>query len=181
MSEPIPILLTKFSTLENIECSFFQAGIPTNYYCKVECDNVKRSLDRKRVCGDAFSFLCRKRWNISQEKLTICINFFNRKEVATTDPEKDAEAANNVEATYVDLLEATIKMMKVKGFKGGLNYCRLLQIGRKAELQDRLIHAIKGKVPIASVVYNTKNKDGRPKGRRPKDERPHSNPSPSSS
>ena len=52
--------------------------------------------------------------NISQEKLTICINFFNRKEVATTDPDKDAEAAKNVEAVSVDLLEATINNMKVK-------------------------------------------------------------------
>ena len=74
-----------------------------------------------------------------------------------------------MEATYVDLLEATIKMMKVKVFKGGLNYCRLLQIGRKAELQDRLIHAIKDKVPIAGAVDNKKNKDGRPKYGRPKD------------
>ena len=48
-------------------------------------------------------FLCREMWNISQEKLTICINFFNSKEVATTDPEKYAEAVKNVEAVSVDL------------------------------------------------------------------------------
>ena len=59
-------------------------------------------------------FLCRERWNISQEKLSICINCFNSKEVETTDPEKDAEAAKNVEAASVDLSEATIKNMKVK-------------------------------------------------------------------
>ena len=71
LSEPITILRTKFSTLEKTECSFCQAGTPTTYYCTVECDNGQRILDRKRVCGDAFSFLCRNRWNISQEKLTI--------------------------------------------------------------------------------------------------------------
>ena len=95
-------------------------------------------------------------WNISQEKLTICINFFNSKEVETTDPEKDAEAAKNVEDASVDLLEATIKNMKVKDLKGDLKSLWLLQIGRKAELQDRLIHAIKDKFPIAGVVDNTK-------------------------
>ena len=42
--------------------------------------------------------------------------------------------------------------MKVKDLKGGLKSRRLLQIGRKAELQDQLIHAIKDKVPIAGVV-----------------------------
>ena len=46
--------------------------------------------------------------------------------------------------------------MKVKDLKGEIKYCRLLQIGRKAELQDRLIHAIKDKVPIAGVVENLK-------------------------
>ena len=55
----------------------------------------------------------------------------------------------------VDLLEATTKNMKVKYFKGGLNSCRLLQIVRKAELQDRLIHAIKDKFPISGVAENT--------------------------
>ena len=62
-----------------------------------------------------------QRWNISQEKLTICINLFNSKEVATTYPEKDAEAAKNVEAASVDTSEATIKNMEVKDFKGGLS------------------------------------------------------------
>ena len=61
-----------------------------------------------------------------------------------------------MEATSVDFLEATIKKMKVKDLKGGLKSRRLLQIGRKAELQDRLIHAIKDKVPIAGLVENIK-------------------------
>ena len=119
LSDPIPILRTKFSTLEKTECSFCQASMPNNYYCTVECDNGQRNLDGKRVCGYAFCFLCRERWNISQEKLNICINCFKSKEVATTDPEKDAEAANNVEATSVGISEATIKNMKVKDLKGG--------------------------------------------------------------
>ena len=118
LSETIIILRNKFSTLEKTECSFCQADMPTNYYCAVECDNSQRSLDRKRVCGDAFCFLCRERWNILQEKLTICMNCINSKEVATTDPEKDAEAAKNVEAVSIDISEATIKDMKVKDFKG---------------------------------------------------------------
>ena len=104
----------------------------TNHYCTVECDNGQRSLDGKIVCGDAFCFLCGERWNTSQEKLTICINFFNSKEVATMDPDKDAEAANNVEASSVDLLEKTIKNMKVEYLNMGLKFCRLLQIGGKA-------------------------------------------------
>ena len=58
--------------------------------------------------------------------------------------------------------------MKVKYFKGELKSRRLLKIGRKAELQDRLIRAIKDKVPIAGVVEDTKNKYGRPKDGRPK-------------
>ena len=86
LSEPIPILRTKFSNLEKTECYFCQVGMPTNYYCTVECDNGQRSLDGKRLCGDAFCFLCRERWNILQEKLTIFINCFNSKEVATMDP-----------------------------------------------------------------------------------------------
>ena len=56
LSEPIPILRTKFSTLEKTKCSFCQAGMPTNYYCTVVCDNVQISLDSKRVCGDGFCF-----------------------------------------------------------------------------------------------------------------------------
>ena len=56
LSEPIPILFTKFSTLDNTECYFCQSGMPTNYYCTVECDNSQRSLDGKRVCGDNFCF-----------------------------------------------------------------------------------------------------------------------------
>ena len=56
LSETSPILRTKFSTLENTECSLCQAGMPTNYYCTVECDNGQRSLDSKRVCGDDFCF-----------------------------------------------------------------------------------------------------------------------------
>ena len=63
-----------------------------------------------------------------------------------------------MEAASVDLSEATIKNMRVKDLKGGLKSRRLLQIGRKAELQDQLIHVIKDKVPIAGVVENTKNK-----------------------
>ena len=66
LSDPIPILHTKFSTLEKTECSFCQAGMSTNYYCTAECDNGQRSLDRKRECGDAFCVFCRERWNISQ-------------------------------------------------------------------------------------------------------------------
>ena len=54
LSEPIPILITKLSTLDTTECSFCQAGMPTNYYCTVKFDNGQRSLDEKRVCGDAF-------------------------------------------------------------------------------------------------------------------------------
>ena len=81
-----------------------------------------------------------------------------------------------MEATSVDILEATIKKTKVKDLKGGLNYRRLLNIGRKAELQDLLIHGIKDKVPIAGVVENTKNKYGRPKDGRPKDVRPKKKP-----
>ena len=119
--------------------------MPTNYYCTVEFDNCQRSLEVKIVCWDAICFLCREMWNISQEKLTICINLSNSKEVATTDPEKDAEPANNVEAESVDILEATIKNMKVKDLKGELKSRRLLHIGRKSELQDQLIHAIKDK------------------------------------
>ena len=56
LSEPIPILRTKFSTLDKTEYSFCQDVIPTDYYCTAECDNVQRSLDGKRVCGDAFYF-----------------------------------------------------------------------------------------------------------------------------
>ena len=51
----------------------------------------------------------------------------------------------------------------------------LLHIGKKAGLQDRLIHAIKDKVPIAGVSENTKNKYGIPKDGRPKHERPKKN------
>ena len=54
LSEPIPILSTKFSTLENTECSFCQAGVSTNYYCTVGYDNGQIILDGKRVCGDDF-------------------------------------------------------------------------------------------------------------------------------
>ena len=54
LSEPIPILRTKFSTLENTEFYFCQSGMPTNYYCTVECENGQKSLYRKIVCGDAF-------------------------------------------------------------------------------------------------------------------------------
>ena len=93
--------------------------MPANYYCTVECDNGQRSLDSKRVCGVAFCFLCRERWDISQEKLNICINCFNRKEVATTDPDKDAEAVKNVEDASVDISVETIKNIKVKDLRGG--------------------------------------------------------------
>ena len=120
-------------------------------------------------------FKCRARWNISQEKVTICNNWFNSKEVATTDYEKDSEAAKNLEAKPVHLLEATIKKIKLKYLKWDLMSCRLLKIRKKAELQDRLIYAIKEKVPIAGFVDNTENKDGRPKDGRPKDARPKKN------
>ena len=72
--------------------------------------------------------------------------------MVTADPDNYAESENNVEATSVDLSEATINKMKVKDLKGGLKSCRLLHIGRKAELQDQLIHAIKDKVSIGGVV-----------------------------
>ena len=65
--------------------------------------------------------------------------------------------------------------MKVKNLKGGLKSRRLLQFGKKAELQDQLIYAIKYKVPISGVVNNKKNKDGRPNDSRPKDSRPKKN------
>ena len=63
-----------------------------------------------------------------QEKLTTCINLFDSKEAATTDPEKYAEAANNVEAASVNLFEANIKNRKVKDLKGELKSRRLLYI-----------------------------------------------------
>ena len=47
LSEPITILRTKFSTLDKTEYSFYQAGMPTNYYCTVEYDIGQRSLDGK--------------------------------------------------------------------------------------------------------------------------------------
>ena len=56
LSEPIPILCNKFSTLDKTECSFCQSDMPTNYYCTVECDNGQRILDKKTVCGDAFFY-----------------------------------------------------------------------------------------------------------------------------
>ena len=56
--------------------------------------------------------------------------------MATKNAEKYAEDAKNVEAATVDILETTINNMKVKDLKGELKYRRLLQIGRKAELQD---------------------------------------------
>ena len=61
-----------------------------------------------------------------------------------------------MEATYIDLLEATIKKVKVKILKRELKYRRILHCGKKVELQDQLIHAIKYKVPIVGVVENTK-------------------------
>ena len=61
-----------------------------------------------------------------------------------------------MEATSVDLSEATIKKMKVKELKGRIKSRRILQIGNKVELQDLLIHAIKEKVPIGGVVKNKK-------------------------
>ena len=48
MSEQIPILCTKFSTLEKTECYFSKDGMLTNYYCTVECDNGQKSLYEKR-------------------------------------------------------------------------------------------------------------------------------------
>ena len=92
-SETIPILHTKISILDKTECYFCQSGMSTNYYCTAECDNVQRSLDGKRLCGDAF-FLS------------------------------------------VDILESTIKNMKVKELKGELKSRRLLQGGKEVELQD---------------------------------------------
>ena len=83
------------------------------------CDNGQSSLDGKRVCGDAFCFLCRERRNISQEKLTICIHCFNSKEISTTDNDKDAEAAKNVEASYVDLLEKNYQEYEGEVFEDG--------------------------------------------------------------
>ena len=43
------------------------------------------------------------------------------------------------------------------------------------ELQDRLIHAIKDKVPISGVMNNKNNKDGKTKDGRPKDAIPKEN------
>ena len=80
-----------------------------------------------------------------------------------------------MEAKYVDILEATVKKMKVKDLKGELNSRRIFQTGNKAELQDLLIHAMKYKVPIDDVLDNTKNKNGRPKDGRPEDGRPKKN------
>ena len=57
-----------------------------------------------------------------------------------------------MEAASIDLSEATINNMKVKDLKGGLKSRRLIHIRRKAELQDRLIHSIKYRFPIAGVV-----------------------------
>ena len=54
LSDPIPILCTKFCTLENTEFYFCQSGMPTNYYYTVECDIGHISLYVKRVCGGAF-------------------------------------------------------------------------------------------------------------------------------
>ena len=65
-----------------------------------------------------------------------------------------------MEAASVDLSESTINNMKVKDLKVELMPRRLLQMGRKAELQDLLIHAIKEKVPIAGVAENTKISTG---------------------
>ena len=74
LSEPIPILSTKFSTLDNTECSFCQSGISTNYYCTEECDNGQRSLDGKKLCGGAFCVFCREGWNIfKRNELSILI------------------------------------------------------------------------------------------------------------
>ena len=56
--------------------------------------------------------------------------------MANTGPEKDAEAANNVETTSADILEATIKKMKAKKLKGELKSRRILKGGKKVELQD---------------------------------------------
>ena len=63
----------------------------------------------------------------------------------------------------------------MKDFKGELKSRRILQVGKKAELQDRLIHVIKDIFHISVVVDNTKNKCGRPKDGRPKDIRPKKN------
>ena len=63
----------------------------------------------------------------------------------------------------------------MKDLKGELKSCRLLQIRRKVELQDRLIHAIKDKFPISGVMNNKNNKDGKTKDGRPKDAIPKEN------
>ena len=73
-----------------------------------------------------------------------------------------------MEATSVYILEATINNMKLKDLKVEIKSRRLLWFGKKAELQDQLIYAIKDKVPIAGFVDDTKNKDGRPTDSRPK-------------
>ena len=80
-----------------------------------------------------------------------------------------------MEATSVDILEATIPKMKVNELKVELKSRRLLHIGKKVELRDLLIHAIKEKVHIGGVVENTQNKDGIPKDGKPKDERHNKN------
>ena len=72
LSEPIPILRTKCSTFKHTGCSFCQAGMSTNDYCTVECDNGQRTLDGKRVCGAAFCIFCKEKWNIGQDGLYLC-------------------------------------------------------------------------------------------------------------
>ena len=67
----------------------------------------------------------------SQDKITICTSWFINEEVATTDTEKYAKAANNEKATPVDISEATIKKAKVKELKGYINHHKLLHIEKK--------------------------------------------------
>ena len=48
-----------------------------------------------------------------------------------------------------------IPRLRLKALKGDLKSRMLLQGGKKVELQDQLIHAIKDKFPISGVAENT--------------------------
>ena len=161
-----------FQTLVKKKCDFCEVGPPTNYYCQVESRNGKRILDGKRICGSAFCVLCREKWGISDSRLRICNDCYNKKPESGGDVNHNEPAMNTGAGEFVGIEEGQLMSMNCNTLKEELRKRKLKVSGSKKQLQERLRQGLADKVPIGGVVTETVQNQGAKKKKEKKSEFP---------
>ena len=116
--------------------------------------------------------ICREKWGISDSRLRICNDCYNKKPESSGEVDQNEAEMNTGAGQIVEIEEGRLMQMKCNELKDKLRKRKLKVTGSKKQLQDRLKQGLADKVPIGGVVKEQAPKQGPKKKKEKKTEFP---------